>query len=94
MEISRTEAGHYQCPTCGTSETLRGRPFLSKKGVNIHHVQAHDESISKSTTECRRCGDTFEYYTDSDQRLYCDGDCSRAAMCDGTHPVTQAHSGR
>lgn len=45
----------HECPTCS-------RSFDSKRGVSMHHVQTHGESIAKTELVCEWCGETFERY--------------------------------
>jgi len=41
-----------ECPTCGDE-------FDTERGMKLHHVQAHDESIAGADVECEYCGSTF-----------------------------------
>lgn len=58
------------CPTCGESESARGKPF-TERSVKIHHKRAHGESIAKEESECLHCGTVFEYYSAIKPGYYC-----------------------
>lgn len=78
MEIPRTDDGHYECPTCGDTETKTGKPFMTKGAVRCHHKQIHGESLAHVMVECNHCGDRFATRVSDDSR-YCSHECSNAA---------------
>lgn len=39
--------------------------------MRIHHSIVHDESLARSTAECDRCGESFEYYPSDKPGVYC-----------------------
>lgn len=54
--MSASNGETAECPTCGRND------FASKTGMKLHHVQAHDESLSKRSERefvCGWCGDQF-----------------------------------
>lgn len=61
------------CPTCG--DTLS-----SERAVNIHHAQAHGESLAFEEYECDYCGDRFEKQATkaNGENTYCSSDCHYA----------------
>lgn len=55
------------CPTC--SDT-----FDTDRAVSIHHKLSHGESIATDESNCKNCGDRFEYYPSDKDGIYC-SDC-------------------
>lgn len=63
----------YSCPFPGCE-----RVFSSEKGVSLHHVQSHGESIAGVETECSWCGDTIRKKrtkVENEDHLFCDNQC-------------------
>ena len=61
-----------ECPTCD-------RDFDSVKGMKLHHVQAHGESIANVERECQHCGTIFEAPPAEVKRggaRYCSHECA------------------
>lgn len=59
----------HECPTCE-------RAFDSKNGMKVHHVQAHDESISGVEKNCQFCGDSYRVAEcREDISKYCSAEC-------------------
>lgn len=56
------------CPTCGHG-------FSTERGVRVHHVQAHGETLPNR--ECAACG--TEYYSEYEQK-YCSDACRDEAV--------------
>jgi len=56
-----------ECPTCGRDD------FASKRGMKIHHSQAHDESLAHYEY-CENCGEEFPARPSKDRR-FCSQDC-------------------
>jgi len=68
-----SESPTHECPTCG-------REFGSEKGKNIHHANAHGESLAKTEYTCDQCGGTFERYRcnvegPGYEKVFCSDDC-------------------
>lgn len=56
------------CPTCG-------REFSGKRGMRVHHAQAHGEKLPNRS--CANCG--TEFYSEEERR-YCSDNCREAAV--------------
>lgn len=60
--------GSHECPSCGSK-------FDTRRGLGVHHAQAHGSRLPNHT--CEQCGERFhsEY-----QKKYCSEECLRAAV--------------
>jgi len=73
------------CPTCGDK-------FASPGGMMVHHVAAHDESVSaRYTVTCDHCGDEYECRrAEVGNTRFCSNQCRTEHLTGENHPAWTA----
>lgn len=59
----------------------------SKRGISIHHIRTHGESIAMVTTECEECGQEFEYYESMQHGRFCSDECTGRSKAGERNPM-------
>lgn len=61
------------CPTCDRDD------FATERAMRIHHTLVHDETLSKTTLTCERCGEEYEELACRAERSrFCSKECKSA----------------
>lgn len=71
------DGGSVPCPSCDRDD------FKNEHGMNIHHATVHGESLTRETTECDHCGESYEVPPGT-MGQFCSTDCRDASMRSGS----------